>query len=138
MTEKKIASCYDGDGKQWASDIIDTFPRGISCPICGLGKFELWINGAVANAECDSCRTVIRYYYYDTKYPYLDQIAASFGQLEEENSALIKLLEKSLDLFPLAVGATVSYLPENSERCSREAKEIYDEIKGVLARSEGK
>lgn len=52
---------------------------------------------------------------------------------EKEKAALKKLLKKSLDLFPLALGSQADVgWKENQDRCMREAKELYRKIRQAL------
>lgn len=67
------------DSNDWIDEMLKTFPRGVKCPICELGMFEVSINGAVVNAVCDRCGTSVPYRFYDTVYPHLENLKNKTG-----------------------------------------------------------
>ena len=75
MSEQKELFAIRESVVDWQENIIEDFPCGTVCPICRTGKFQLSISGAVATGECDKCKTQVPYQFYDTRYPYLDEIA---------------------------------------------------------------
>lgn len=76
MKTYQVTSGYT-DTDKWRTDIATHFPKGVKCPVCLAGVFEVNFIDARVDGECNNCHTSVPHYFYDNRYEYLDILASA-------------------------------------------------------------